>query len=180
MSQVILISGSPAERSKSSSLLAYARDSLGALGVTSQMIGVRDFPAEDLIQARYDSPAFAGAVRLIAGARGLVVATPIYKAAYSGGLKALLDVLPQQAFRDKTILPIATGGSPAHQLAIDYALKPVLSALGASDIQQGVYIVDSQFRYLEDGTFALEEDLQRRLDEGIRRLAEEVKAAAAR
>ncbi len=64
----------------------------------------------------------------------VVVATPIYKAAYTGGLKALFDILPQSALRGKTVLPLATGGSPAHLLAIDYALKPVLSALGASDL----------------------------------------------
>ena len=57
----------------------------------------------------------------------VIVATPIYKAAYSGLLKVFLDLLPAEALRGKTVLPLASGGSVAHLLALDYALKPVLS-----------------------------------------------------
>ena len=110
------------------------------------MISVRDYPAEDLILGRYDSPAFELTKRLVERARGLIVATPVYQAAYAGALKALLDILPTQAFRNKIVLPIATGGSLAHLLFLDYALKPVLGALGASDILPGVYVTDGQLR----------------------------------
>jgi FMN reductase len=61
----------------------------------------------------------------------VVVATPVYKAAYSGLLKVFLDVLPQTALKGKLVLPLATGGSPHHMLALDYALRPVLQSLGA-------------------------------------------------
>ena len=64
-----------------------------------------------------------------AAARGLVIATPVYKAAYSGLLKTFLDLLPQFGLREKVILPLVTGGTPAHVLAIDYALRPVLNSL---------------------------------------------------
>ena len=57
-----------------------------------------------------------------------MVATPVYKAAYSGLLKVLLDLLPQTALKEKTVLPLATGGSPHHMLALDYALRPVLQS----------------------------------------------------
>jgi SsuE family FMN reductase len=73
----------------------------------------------------------------IEAAAALIVSTPIYKAAYTGALKALLDILPPAALDGKVVLPIATGGSFAHLLAIEYALKPVLSALGATDLLQG-------------------------------------------
>ena len=42
------------------------------------------------------------------------------------------------------MLPLATGGSLAHLLALDYALKPVLAALGARDILDGVYATEAQ------------------------------------
>jgi len=74
-----------------------------------------------------------------------LVATPIYKAAYSGLLKSFLDLLPQDGLRGKTVLPLATGGSTAHLLALDYALKPVLGALGARHILDSVYATDAQF-----------------------------------
>ncbi|WP_204272820.1 NAD(P)H-dependent oxidoreductase, partial [Escherichia coli] len=76
-------------------------------------------------------PAIAAAVLAVEQADLVVVSTPIYKAAYSGLLKVFLDLLPPDALRGKLVLPLATGGSPAHVLALDYALKPVLSALGA-------------------------------------------------
>jgi FMN reductase len=49
----------------------------------------------------------------------------VYKAAYSGLLKTLLDLLPQCALAGKVVLPVVTCGSPAHVLAIDYALRPL-------------------------------------------------------
>ncbi len=65
-------------------------------------------------------------------------------AAYSGALKTLLDLLPERALQGKVVLPLATGGTVAHLLAVDYALKPVLSALKAQEILHGVFADDSQ------------------------------------
>ena len=62
----------------------------------------------------------------------MVVSTPVYKAAYSGVLKVFLDLLPQFGLAGKVVLPLVTGGTASHVLAIDYALRPVLLALGAS------------------------------------------------
>ncbi|HEY9910193.1 MAG TPA: NAD(P)H-dependent oxidoreductase [Thermosynechococcaceae cyanobacterium] len=50
----------------------------------------------------------------------------------------------RKALLGKVILPIAMGGTIAHPLAIDYALKPVLSELGAWHLLGGVYAVDKQ------------------------------------
>jgi FMN reductase len=47
------------------------------------------------------------------------------------------------------VLPMATGGSIAHMLAVDYALKPVLSALKAQEMLQGIFADDSQIAYGE-------------------------------
>jgi GNAT superfamily N-acetyltransferase len=79
------------------------------------------------------------------------VATPVYQAAYSGLLKVFLDLLPQFAFRGKAVLPLVTGGSPAHVLAVDYALRPVLSQLGAAHIGQGWFVPSAHIRQWGDG-----------------------------
>ncbi|WP_437719533.1 NAD(P)H-dependent oxidoreductase [Sorangium sp. So ce448] len=50
-------------------------------------------------------------------AAGVVIATPIYKASYTGALKAFLDLLPQFGLAGKAALPLATGGTLAHVLA---------------------------------------------------------------
>ncbi|MCG6197676.1 NAD(P)H-dependent oxidoreductase, partial [Anoxybacillus sp. LAT_38] len=88
---------------------------------------------------RFDSPAILEANRIIAKSDAVVVATPIYKASYTGVLKSFLDLIPQKGLEKKIVLPLAIGGTIAHLLAIDYALKPVLSALGANHIFTGVY-----------------------------------------
>ncbi len=178
MSDILLISGSPSARSRSGALLEYAAKRLGAEGLRTELVSVRDYPAEDLILSKYDSPAFKETQRLVAEARGLIVATPVYKAAYTGSLKTVLDILPQQALRNKTVLPIATGGSPAHLLVLDYALKPVLGALGASDILQGVYVTDDQLQLGENGDLFIGEDIKARFDRELDSLATKVKTPA--
>lgn len=79
----------------------------------------------------------------------------MYKAAYSGLLKSLLDLLPQYALAGKTVLPLATGGSTAHVLAIDYALRPVLSSMGASHIVPGWFTLDKDVEVDDDGTLTV-------------------------
>jgi len=107
------------------------------------------------------------------------VATPVYKAAYTGSLKALLDILPTQAFRNKTVLPIATGGSLAHLLVLDYALKPVLGALGASDILQGVYVTEGQVRLGQKANLFVDDEIRRRFDRELESLIIKVKSPVA-
>jgi len=176
MPDILLISGSPVARSRSQALLDYAVEQLAAEGLGTELVSVRDFPAEDLVLAKYDSPSFEEFRHLISEARGIIIATPVYKAAYTGSLKALLDILPQQAFRNKTLLPLASGGTLAHLLVLDYALKPVLGALGASDILQGVFAVDTQLQFGENGDLVIDEEIRERLDREIDSLIAKVKA----
>jgi FMN reductase len=179
MPSILLLSGSPSAQSRSTALLEHARRHFVGLGLEAQLRGLRDFPAEDLVLGKYDSPAFDDLKNLLAAAAGVVVATPIYKAAYTGGLKAVLDILPQSALRGKTVLPLATGGSPAHLLAIDYALKPVLSALGATDLLQGVYVVDKQLTVGSGGELEFsDEDLRARFQDALSLVAASVRRTA--
>jgi FMN reductase len=168
MPDIRLISGSPSTPSRSGALLEYAAERLGAEGLSTELVSVRDYPAEQLILGKYDSPAFDVTKRLVAEARGLIVATPVYKAAYTGALKALLDILPPQALRNKTVLPIATGGSPAH----------LLVALGASDILQGVYVTDGQLQLGKKGYLFIDLEIRERFDRELESLSTKVKAPA--
>jgi FMN reductase len=103
----------------------------------------------------------------VAQADVIVVATPVYKAAYSGVLKVFLDVLPQDAFKGKTVLPLATGGSQSHMLAVDYALRPVLQSLGAAHILQGIFATDAQVTLTPEGTYEVEASIGKRLDDAV-------------
>lgn len=168
---VVFLGGSPSLKSRSNVLLGKARQWLQARGVEVVTYQVRDFEAEDLLFARFDSPRIQGLQAHVAAADGLVVATPVYKASFSGALKTLLDVLPERALHHKVVLPVATGGSNAHMLAVDYALKPVLSALKAQEVLHGVFADDSQITYTEDGG-DLSPALEQRLDDALLQLTQ--------
>src|SRR5690606_7067553 len=174
---VVLLSGSPSARSRTELLLEYVGQHLLERGLEISLLRVRDFPAEDLLHADFSSPAVQQLQQLVASADGLVVATPVYKASFTGALKVLLDLLPERALAHKAVLPIASGGRPAHLLAVDYALKPVLAALKAQEMLPGVFAVDKQIAYPEgDQPARIDDSLRERLDES----AEQLLAALAR
>ena len=165
---VVTLGGSPSQRSRSGVLLDHAKRWLNQQGVEVVSYQVRDFPAEDLLHARFDSPKIIDLLQQIENADGLVIATPVYKASFSGALKTVLDLLPERALSHKVVLPIATGGSIAHMLAVDYALKPVLSALKAQEMLHGIFAEDSQIAYGEGSAQAqLVPVLEQRLQESL-------------
>jgi FMN reductase len=152
-------------------LLDKTRQWLQDKGVEVVSYQIRDFPAEDLLHARFDSPKVIDLLQQVANADGLVIATPVYKASFSGALKTVLDLLPERALAHKIVLPMATGGSIAHMLAVDYALKPVLSALKAQELLHGIFAEDSQIAYGEGSAQAqLVPVLEHRLHEALETL----------
>jgi len=140
MANVLTIWGSPTAASRTGIVARHAADRLAADGHHVSTLAVRDLPAEALLHADFADPDLRDAIARVDAADALVVASPVYKAAYSGVLKTLLDVLPQFALRGKDVLPILTGGTPAHVLALDYALRPVLTSLGADHVAQGWFV----------------------------------------
>ncbi|MGJ7488028.1 NADPH-dependent FMN reductase [Variovorax sp. LT2P21] len=170
---VLLIAGSPTSPSRSSALLEAVGQRLEGRGARIDRIAVRELPAQPLLHADWSHPAVERVIAQVAEARVVVIATPVYKAAYSGILKVLLDLLAQDGLKGKTVLPLATGGSPHHMLALDYALRPVLQALAARQILPGVYATDSQITLTPEGAYLVHADLARRLDDAAEALAAE-------
>ncbi|MGW5735183.1 MULTISPECIES: NADPH-dependent FMN reductase [Streptomyces] len=155
MATVLSVSGSPSATSRTNRLLRHLDDRLREQGHDVIPLDVRTLPAEALLRADFRHPAIVEATELFARVDGVVVGTPVYKASYSGVLKALLDLLPQFALTGKTVLPLATGGSIAHVLAIDYALRPVLSSMGATHVVQGWFTLDKDLTAHEDGSLTV-------------------------
>ena len=108
----LLVSGSPSVPSRSAALLQVVAVRLEQAQVPVRRLSVRDVDAVALVTADFGHASVLQATQLVEEATVLVVATPVYKAAYSGVLKAWLDLLPQSALKGKTVLPLATGGSP--------------------------------------------------------------------
>ena len=174
MTNIVTLSGSPSANSRSSAVLAWTRLLLEQEGFGTGAIEVRDLPAEALLHAQFSDPAIQTGVLQLSAANAVILATPVYKASYTGILKAFLDLLPQDIFTGKVVFPIATGGSLAHLLMLDYALHPVLSALGARHVLRGVYLPDSQILRSEGGAIQLAEEAEERLRGALGDLAAEV------
>ena len=135
--RVVVLVGNPRPGSRTASLgLELAR------GIRTALAGTGD--AADLIDLaelteslgaplgadsakRWEAP-----LATLHAADLLIVATPTYKGSYTGLLKSFLDHVGGGALRHVTAVPVTTVGSPAHTLAAEVHLRPLLVELGAS------------------------------------------------
>jgi FMN reductase len=175
MPKATIINGSPTPGSRLTAVISLTNELLIKEGYEVDHVNVGELPPGDLIHTKFESEAIVKANALVAGADVVIVASPVYKASYTGVLKTFLDLIPEKGLAGKVILPLFIGGSLAHLLSIDYSLKPVLSALGARYILGGVYTVDSQVARTEQGGFDISEELVGRIEDNVKELAEETK-----
>jgi FMN reductase len=89
----------------------------------------------------------AEAVETVASSDLIVVASPTFKATYSGVLKVFLDQFATgEGLKDVVAVPLMLGSGLTHALAPDLLLKPVLVELGATTPAPGLYLQDSTYR----------------------------------
>lgn len=92
----------------------------------------------------WGDPGVADAVRTVSASDLVVVASPTFKATYTGLLKLFLDQFATgDGLADVTAVPLMVGAGPAHHLAPELLLKPVLVELGAVVPVQGLYLRDT-------------------------------------
>ena len=104
----------------------------------------------------WGDPAVEQAVADAASADLLVVASPTFKATYTGLLKLFLDQFAGgEGLRGVTAVPLMLGAGPAHALAPELLLKPVLAELGAACPAPGLYLIDTEAAELGADTPAL-------------------------
>ena len=143
---ILVLSASPSSTSKTARVAEHILGKVTGEDLAGRHIKLRELPAEALLRGDISAPQIADAVKAIEYARGIVIATPTYKAAYSGLLKVFLDLLPQFGLSGKVVFPCATGGSLAHMLALDYGLRPVLQSMGPRPIIQSLFLPDADVR----------------------------------
>lgn len=78
----------------------------------------------------------------------LVVASPTYKASYTGLLKSFLDRYPADGLAGVVAIPLMVGGVPHHALAVEVHLRPLLVELGATLPTPGLFILDHELEHL--------------------------------
>ena len=74
----------------------------------------------------------------------IVVASPTYKATYTGLLKAFFDRYGNRALEGRVAVPVMTGAAQVHALAPEVHLRPLLVELGAVTPTRGLYVTEPE------------------------------------
>jgi FMN reductase len=79
----------------------------------------------------------------------LVVASPTFKATYTGLLKSFFDRYSSSPLSGSVAVAVMTGAAPIHALAPEVHLRPLLVELGASVPTRALYVTEQQFDDLD-------------------------------
>jgi FMN reductase len=97
----------------------------------------------------WSSPDVHEAVRAVSAMALLVVASPTYKATYTGLLKSFLDWFSTTGLSGVVTVPVMVGAGAAHALAVEVHLRPVLVEIGATLPTRGLYVLEDRLDDLE-------------------------------
>jgi FMN reductase len=175
--ELLGISGSPTPESRTldavNRAVEFAREH--DADVSAEVINIRDLDMQ-FCDGR-DPDLYEGDTRTVIdkviAADGLIIGTPMYRASYTGVLKNVFDVIPNDALMGKPVGLIATGGTDHHFLAIEHELKPVIGFFSGYPIPGAVYANNEHY---SNGTLVDEGvlDRLRQLAEAVVRFADQV------
>ncbi|ROZ98645.1 CE1759 family FMN reductase [Gordonia sp. OPL2] len=144
-------------------LVDAAVDELGAVRATVEVVDLRDL-AVDIARSMTSGFALGDAREAIArvhDADGLIVATPVFNASYSGLFKSFFDLVEVDRMQGKPVLVAATGGSPRHSMVLDHAIRPLFSYLRAVVVPTGVYAAAEDWAGTSGDTALLSDRVRR-------------------
>lgn len=150
-------------------------DAVGLLREHGVEVEVRTVELRDLahditnhLLTGFAPPKLQEVLDALASADGLIAVTPIFSTSYAGLFKSFIDVVDPQSLTDLPVLIGATGGTPRHSLAIDYAIRPLFTYLHAIPVTTGVFAATGDWGGGGDGVRSLPE----RIFRGAREFAE--------
>lgn len=156
---VVAVSGNLSHPSRTSVLAELAATEIArALNTDVQTVRVAEHGAAlgGALSLQQLPPVVLAAYEAVFAAQVLVIATPVYKASYTGLLKHFLDLIDPQRLQGKVVVLAATGGSDHHALVIEHQLRPLLAFFGAYTVPTGLYVRDADFeKDPEAGTYRL-------------------------
>src|SRR5579872_4942692 len=145
--KLIALVGNPKPGSRTLQVAEELARALGArlagegLRVASEAIDIAALGAELL---DWQSALVDAALKKTTGADLLIVASPTYKATYTGLLKLFLDRIAYDGLAGRVALPVMVAAAPIHALAVETHLRPLLVELGASCPARGLCVLESQ------------------------------------
>ncbi|UHQ96212.1 NADPH-dependent FMN reductase [Natrinema halophilum] len=109
----------------------------------------------------------ASVLEAIAESDAYIIGTPVYRAAYSGELKNIFDMIPRGKWQadiapleNSAVGLIATGATEHHYLSIDQELRPIMAFFGAHTVGSSVYAYDNHF----ENTTIIDDNIESRLE----------------
>jgi FMN reductase len=164
--RVVAVSGSLNHPSKTTALVEEILSALGrALPIEAHLITLTELgPSLAGALTRAELPAAAeDELQRIESADVLVVASPVYRASFTGLFKHLFDFVDQYALVDTPVLLAASGGSERHALIIEHQFRPLFAFFQALTLPVGIYAHDSDFT-----SYQLTNDsLRQRIDKAV-------------
>jgi FMN reductase len=152
--RVVVVNGSPHDKSKTMGLLDVALDALSTmLPTTVHRIDVYRLGPEFATATKREDVAPGVEAELLAAETAdlLIAATPVYRGSYTGLFKHFFDLVDQYALANKLVLLAATGGGDHHALALEHALRPLFGFFQAMTVPVAVFASAGDF----DGTTLL-------------------------
>ena len=131
--KLVAISAGESPSSKTTALVASIVTEHGG-----RLIELSQLSADGLL-GRRDDPDVADAVAAAASADVLIVATPVYRATYTGAMKAFFDRFEPNALADTAVVLCATAIAPEHYLALDTSGRALVASLGGWTVPTVVY-----------------------------------------
>jgi FMN reductase len=146
----VVIVGNPRPQSRThSAAVAAAGAVAGAAGISTELVVIDLSALAPGLLLAEPSAEIGDALAAVTSADLLLVASPTYKATYTGLLKVFLDKLPSDALEGAVALPLLVMGAPQHALAVEVHLRPLLVELGATVPTPGLAVLESQFDRLD-------------------------------
>jgi FMN reductase len=143
--KIVVVVGNPKAGSRTSMVAGeLASRCQGAVGGEIATIELAELAGSVF---SFDDPAVAAAREQVVAADLAIFASPTFKGAYSGLLKAFVDYYPEKGLAGVVAVPLMMGGNDRHSLAPDVALRPLLAELGASCPTRSLFVTDAM---LED------------------------------
>lgn len=149
MSEVVALIGNPRSGSRTArAAREVARQVSGLLGQAT----VREVDLAEHAGGLFDAvmPELDALAEAAAAADVLVVASPTYKATYTGLLKAFFDRAHGRSLAGVVAVPLMVGAAPQHALAPEVHLRPLLVELGAVVPTRALYVLESELELVEE------------------------------
>lgn len=101
--------------------------------------------SSDGLLGRTGDARVAEAVETASAAGVLIVATPIYRATYTGAMKAFFDRFPPGALRRTAVVLVGTAIAHEHFLALDTSGRALVASLEGWTVPTVVYATHADF-----------------------------------